>query len=219
MLSAENLAAIESEGRRLGYAARRDPARPVPFYEGWALADLAAHTASIHGRTTLICKELPTERISAPRLPEGADPIDWYEETLEEMLGVLTETDPETSCWALGGGTNVGFWERRMVIETGVHRWDAYDAHGEADRLLDVVAGLGLDEFGALWWPQLGDVQPLELHARDLDRSYVFGEAPMSTVEADASELYLRLMGRRSSVELPDDWATAVDGLGKPPKR
>ena len=86
MLSAENLASIESEGRRLALAVRQDPGRPVPQYPDWTLADLASHTASIHGRTVLVCLARPVERISAPRLPEGMDPIAWYEEPLEVLL-------------------------------------------------------------------------------------------------------------------------------------
>lgn len=220
MLSAENLAGIESEGRRLALAARRDPQQAVPQYPDWTLADLASHTASIHGRTTLICRDLPTERVSAPRLPDGKDPIDWYEETLDEMLAALTAADPDSECWGFGPQPAVGFWERRMVIETGVHRWDAYQAHGEEDRLTDLVARAGLEEFADMWLPHLGDVQTLQVNATDLDRAWRYGEGePTATVDGTASELYLRLVSRPSPVELPADWAAAVDGLASPPKR
>ena len=220
MRSAENLAGIESEGRRLAQAARRDPERPVPQYPGWTLADLASHTASIHGRTTLICRELPQERVSAPRLPEGMDPIDWYEETLDAMLEALREADPDAPCWAFGPEPNLGFWESRMVIETGVHRWDAFQAFGEEDRLTDLVASSGLDEFGDMWLRHLGDVQTLQVTATDMGRSWVYGEGePAGSVEGTASDLYLRLISRPSSVDLPGDWAEAVDGLAPPPKR
>lgn len=220
MRSAENLAGIESEGHRLAQAARRDPERPVPQYPGWTLADLASHTASIHGRTTLICRELPRERISAPRLPEGMDPIDWYEETLDAMLEALREADPSSECWGFSPHPNVGFWERRMVIETGVHRWDAYQAHGEEDRLTDLVARSGLEEFGDMWLQHLGDVQPLSLTATDLGDTWVYGDDEVTaSVQGTASDLYLRLVSRLSPVELPDDWRAAVDGLAPPPKR
>ncbi|HEX6220784.1 MAG TPA: maleylpyruvate isomerase N-terminal domain-containing protein, partial [Acidimicrobiia bacterium] len=99
---AENLASIESEGRRLGAYVRRDPDRLVPQYPDWTMADLASHTASIHARTTLIVTELPTDRVSAPRLPDGADVADWYDETLEAMLAALTDADPDTVCWGFG---------------------------------------------------------------------------------------------------------------------
>lgn len=219
MLSAENLASIEAEGRRLGAYARRDPDRPVPQYPGWTMADLASHTASIHGRTTMIVTELPDERISAPRLPEDGNAVDWYEETLEAMLAALRDADPTTPCWGFGPNPCVGSWETRMVIETGVHRWDAAQAFGEADRLTDRVAGEGLEEFSYMWRPHLGEVSALEVRAGDLDRSWVFGEGePANTVEGSASDLYLRLVARPSPVELPDDWAAAIDGLAPPPK-
>lgn len=217
---AENLASIESEGRRLAAAARMDPEREVPQYPGWSLADLASHTASIHGRTVLICRELPAERISAPRLPHGTDPIDWYEQTLDEMLEALTAADPDSPVWALGEPHTLEFWERRMVVETGVHRWDAEQAVERFEPLTDRVAGQGLDEFPVMWLPQLGEVTTLLVVAADLGRSWVYGRGdPVSTVEGPASEIYLRLASRPSTVELPTEWAAAVDGLSPPPKR
>lgn len=220
MLSAENLAGIESEGRRIGQAVRRDPDRAVPQYPDWSLADLASHTASIHGRTTLVCRNLPTERVSAPRLPEGKDVLDWYEETLDEMLATLTDTDPALSCWGFAPEWNLGLWERRMVVETGIHRWDAYQAFGEEDRLTDLVARSGLDEFGPMWVARLDELPTLQMKATDLGEDWVYGEGkPVASVEGTASDLFLRLMSRSSPVELPEAWAQAVDGLAPPPKR
>lgn len=222
MLWAENLASIESEGRRLGAAARSDPQRPVPQYPGWTLSDLVAHTASMHGRTVLICRELPTERISGPQLPEGGDAVEWYHQTLEEMLAALEAADPESPCWALGREQKLGFWERRMVIETGIHRWDAHQALDQIEPLTNRVAESGLDEFGEMWVPRLADepLPPLGVETTDLAREWVFGEGePKSIVAGEASDLYLRLMSRPSPVELPEEWAAAVDGLAPPPKR
>lgn len=220
MLWAENLASIESEGRRLGAAARSDPELAVPQYPGWTLADLASHTASIHGRTTLICQKLPSDRISAPRLPDGADPVEWYDETLEEMLAALEGADPETPVWAFGSEPNIGFWERRMVIETGVHRWDAHQAIGQTSALTDLVAFSGLDEFVDMWLPHCGDVGALEVVDEESWRSWRYGHGETATtITAPKSELYLRLVSRPSVVELPEDWAAAVDGLAPPPKR
>jgi uncharacterized protein (TIGR03083 family) len=220
VLWAENLASIESEGRRLGEAARRHPDRPVPQYSDWTLADLASHTASIHGRTTLICRQLPKERISAPRLPEGSDPVEWYNQNLVEMMAALTDADPETEVWTFGPSQNLGFWERRMVTETGIHRWDAYQALGEEDRLTDRVAMCGLDEFAEMWFPQLGELPALQLVEEATGRSWVYGEGEAEeTITGSVSELYLRLVARPSGVILPRDWAGAVDGLAPPPKR
>ena len=219
MLSAE-LSLIESEGQRLGQAARRDPERMVPQYPDWNLADLASHTASIHGRAVLICRDIPRDRISAPRLPNGRDPIDWYEETLVEMIEALTDADPTTPSWAFGPNQVLGFWATRMLIETGVHRWDAEQAFGDPEPLQVRVAEAGLDEFGDLWLPQLGDVQTLTVKASDVGRSWTYGEGnPEAGLEGVASEIYLRLSSRPSTVALPDDWAIAVDAQPPPPKR
>lgn len=220
MRLAENLVSIESEGRRLSAAARSSPDGGVPQYPGWTLSDLAAHTASIHGRTVLICRDRPKERISAPRLPEGMDPIDWYDLTLEEMLAALREADPETPAWAFGPEQTLGFWERRMVIETGVHRWDAEQAVGRDEKLTDHVARSGLDEFDTMWHPQLGELPTMMVVATDLGQTWVYGEGdPAHTIEGTASDLYLRLVSRPSPTDLPPEWAEAVDGLPPPPKR
>ena len=100
MHSAETLEVIKSQGQRLADAVRRDPGRMVPQYPDWTLADLASHTASVHGRTVLICRQLPQDRISAPRLPEGMDSVEWYELNLGEMVGALSDADPSTPTWA-----------------------------------------------------------------------------------------------------------------------
>lgn len=221
VLSAENLASIESEGLRLLEALRTDPVREVPQYPGWTMADLASHTASIHGRTVLVCRQLPQERISAPRLPEGRDPIDWYEETLYEMIEVLTESDPRTPVWTFTTDPDeMWVWERRMVVETGIHRWDAFQALDRVERLSDRVAEQGLEEFPTMWLPHLGEVPTLEVMATDLGRSWVYGDgAAVATVSGTASDVYLRLVSRPSPVQLPESWAEAVDGLAPPPRR
>ncbi len=196
---------------------RREPTRPVPQYDGWTLADLASHTASIHGRTVLICEQLPSERIPAPTQPEGRDPVDWYDENLELMLLALERADPDTPCWALGSSDTLGFWESRMVVETGVHRFDADHALGVAEPLSAHVARTGLDEFGDLWLPMLEDVPTLEVRASDLDENWVYGQGGANMrLEGTASDIYLRLMQRPSPVLLPAEWAGPVDSLGTP---
>jgi uncharacterized protein (TIGR03083 family) len=219
VLSAENLSSIAANGSRILELARRNPDQPVPQYPGWDLRDLLTHTASIHGRTALYCETQPSERISAPRLPEGADALEWYEENLVKMLAALRESDPSAEVWTFGDEQNIGWWERRMVIETGVHRWDAEGAFGEESPLGELVARAGLDEFGEAWLPQLPEVPTLRVMATDINATWVFGEGdPELDVEGSASDLCLRLMSR-NGVELPSVWAAAVDSLPPTPKR
>lgn len=219
MLSAENLASIESEGRRLLTAARRDPERPVPFYPEWTLRDLVVHTGSMHGRSTKVVEGLLTDKVGPVSPPEGAEVFKWYQEGLDTMLAALTAADPGSPCWGFVPEATVGFWERRMVIETGLHRWDSYSAVGEEDRLTDRVATSGLDEFPDLWMLRLGEVDSLVLDAVDMDRQWHYGDGSDPVViEGTVSDLFLRLMSRPSPVVLPEGWAQAIDSLALPPK-
>jgi uncharacterized protein (TIGR03083 family) len=220
VLSTENLAEIRGDGDRILELARRDRDRPVPQYPDWVMVDLAAHLGSIHARTTLICRELPIARPSAPRPPEDTDVLDWCEDSLADMLAALGAADPDIPAWGLWPESTLGLWERRMVIETGVHRWDAEQAFGDPGALTDLVALSGLNEFEALWLPRLGELPVLEVKAVDLGRTWMFASgSPLRTVSGTASDIYLRLMSRPSRVELPVQWAAAVDALEPPPKR
>ena len=216
MPEADSLAAILSEGRRLVEYVRQDPDRLVPHYPSWTLRDLIAHVASIHARTTTICRTLPQAHFPVPELPVGREATDWFEQNLSEMIEALREVDPEAHAWTLFEDPRVGSWERRMVVETGVHRWDAQQAVEEPDPLIAVVATHGLEEFEDLWLPKLGDLPTLEVVATDLGRSWVFGTGkPAAMVSGNASDVYLRLLAR-PGVGLPAEWESAIDALPTP---
>jgi uncharacterized protein (TIGR03083 family) len=220
VLSAENLESIRTDGERVLEQARRDPERTVPQYTGWTMSGLAAHLGATHGRTTFICQEQPTERPSAPRPGDDDDVLEWYQERLEEMLSTLEAADPDSPTWGFWPDSCLGHWETRMVIETGLHRWDADQSFDEETPLSDLVALSGLNEFEEMWLPRLPELPVLEVKAEDLGRSWVFGTggSPLRTVTGTASDLYLRLMSRPSPVELPHQWAAAVDALEPPPR-
>ena len=216
---ASDLDVIEYEGWRIIELGRQTPDMVVPQYPSWTLRDLVLHVAGVHGRTAIICETLPRERIATPTPPEGADPFDWAAERLARMLDGLSNADPGAEVWTFVDDPSLAFWSRRMVIETGVHRWDAHSAVGDPVPLLHAVARHGLDEFSDLYLPRLGDVQTIELNATDLARSWQFGAGePTSRLEGKASDLFLRLMSRPGT-ELPSDWALAVDSLGSPADR
>lgn len=213
----ETLDLIRAEGSRMLGIARRDPDRPVPQYPGWTMSDLLAHTGSVLGRTTLVCREALRERPESPALPEGADAVAWFQDQLTEMLEVLGHADPDTVVWGFGSRPSVGFWKRRMLIEVGVHRFDAERAWGDPEPLPEDVAFAGLDEFDDMWLPRLGEVPTIRVDAEDVGRTWVYGVGePATAVSGTASDLYLRLMSRPSPVTIPAAWAEAVDGLSIP---
>ena len=215
----KDLAAIEYEGWRLIELGRQTPDRVVTQYPTWTMRDLVVHTAEVHGRTGLVCETLPTERVPSPTLPADVDPFEWAAEQLARMLEGLAMADPAAQVWTFVDDPSLEFWIRRMVVETGVHRWDAHSAVGEPVELLTTVSRHGLDEFAALYLPRLGDVQTIELTATDLARSWRYGTGePTAQVEGEASDLFLRLMSRPGA-DLPADWERSVDSLGSPADR
>ncbi|MGH8913849.1 MAG: maleylpyruvate isomerase family mycothiol-dependent enzyme [Acidimicrobiia bacterium] len=219
MPSAESLALIRSEGERILELGRRNQERAVPQYPGWVMGDLLSHLGSILARTTLICRELATERPTLPVPPQGADMVDWCEASLREMLATLEESDPETPVWGFWQEPSIRRWVRRMVIETGLHRWDADQAFGEEGPLSEAVATAGLDEFQEMWVSRLDDMPAMVVQATDLARRWVYGSGtPEKVVDGTASAIYLRLMSRPSPVDLPEKWAEAVDNLAGPAK-
>lgn len=219
MHSAENLASIEADAAQIEDAAREDPSTSVPQYPGWSLDDLAGHLGWVYARVAKICRERARERVSGPKRPEEVPPVDWLRQTRDELLEVLSEVDPATPVYGFGEMANVGFWERRMVIETGIHRWDAEQALGDDQGLADLVAVSGLDEFAETWIRFLGEVSPIVIEATDLGRSWQMGQGEATaSVRGKASDVLLRLMARPSPVDVPEEWARAVDGLAPPPK-
>jgi uncharacterized protein (TIGR03083 family) len=207
---------ISREGRRIIELGRAAPEAIVPQYPTWTLRDLVVHVADVDARTRAVCESLLRERPPAAPRPADLDDFAWATAELERMLEVLRTADPEALVWTLIDDGRLGFWGRRMVIETGVHRWDAEGAAGDPQPLDPAVASHGLDEFPAFYLPRLGEVPAIELHATDLGRAWRFGEGhPQAFVEGTASDLFLRLMSR-PGVTLPVAWERAVDGLRSP---
>lgn len=219
MVDAVLLAAIESEGRRLVDTARRDPDRKVPQYPNWSLADLVSHTASVHALATRVVRDLPDQRVTRPTLPHERNPIEWGDQKLTELIAVIRHADTQAPVWGFGQGSTVGHWVRRMVVETGVHRWDAQQAFGDQKPLKNLVAQTALDEFSDMWLPLITDAQTLQVTATDIERTWVYGTGtPTASVAGTASDVYLALMARPSPVVLPDDWLEACSALPPPPE-
>ena len=175
MLSAENLAAIRSDGERVLELGRLDRERPVPQYPGWLISDLVSHLGGNHARTTIICREFPTERPSAPRPPQGADVID----------GTRTISRRCSSPW------KSRTWPPRLGFLAGVDDRSLGEEDGDRDRIASLgcrpglrrtcssvalVGGTALDEFGEMWVPRMGEITGvLEVTATDLGESWSFG--------------------------------------------
>ena len=129
-----------------------DVTADVPTCPGWTIGGLAQHTGTIHRWATAIVETQATSRIPVPEVASPWSSADGWGEWLAAgatpMLTTLRAAGPLTAVWSWGPGRTSGWWARRMLHETTVHRADAELALGVDDPVIDpVVAADGIDEF------------------------------------------------------------------------
>jgi uncharacterized protein (TIGR03083 family) len=157
----------------------------VPTCPDWTLHRLAEHVGQVHRWVTAIV----TRRVTTP--PDPADspaatapqaPYElstWLRDGTGELVDAIRAADPQTTVWSWADDHSVGFWARRMVHETAVHRADAELALGRefvlepdlaADAISEWLSLLDLPQ-AARMHPELtelrGDGQILHLHSTD----------------------------------------------------
>ncbi len=172
-----------------------DPATPVPTCERWRLVDLIHHTTQIHRWVAGMVAEYSTERHSRRKadLPLPPDPArypDWVGEARTMLVPVLRAADPNRPMWTWGANRTAGFWSRRMVHETAVHRADASLALGHRPALDPDVAVDGVEE-----------VLTLIASARRF-------RPEVGRLRGDGERLILRATDR------PDSWTVTLTGRG-----
>lgn len=146
----EYVQALEEEGRRLLEVAR-DPSLPVVACPGWTVADLLWHIGEVHWFWAAIVSRGIVDRATAdlhpPPRPDDVDLPAFAAEELDELAEVLAHADPTTPVWTWSEQQDVAFVQRRMALETLVHRWDAESASGDHTPLAPPLAADGVDEF------------------------------------------------------------------------
>ncbi|WP_033293412.1 maleylpyruvate isomerase family mycothiol-dependent enzyme [Amycolatopsis jejuensis] len=130
------------------------PDSPVPTAPGWTLNELVQHVGSMY-------------QLALGWLREGRQPAQWqrdplpgqpvaefYDAAREELAAELSVHDPVTraATWWPADPTH-GFWRRRMLHETLVHRVDAENAAGTGEPAVpDDLAADGVDEALTLYF-------------------------------------------------------------------
>jgi uncharacterized protein (TIGR03083 family) len=130
------------------------PTSPVPGCPGWDLAKLVKHTGIVHRWAAAIVATRATEPIAQNALDVGlpADPAhypEWLAAGAAPLVTVLRDAGPAAAVWswASDAGAGSGWWARRMLHETTVHRADAEAALGVRPSIEARVAADGIDEF------------------------------------------------------------------------
>jgi uncharacterized protein (TIGR03083 family) len=153
----------------------------VPSCPGWTLVRLVKHTGIAHRWVTAIVASRATEPVNAKELDIGlpedtAEYPRWLASGAAPLLSALRDAGPDTPVWSWFSQVGSGWWARRMLHETTVHRADAELAIGAAPEIDPVVAADGVDEFlshasrGARPSQQMSEFPPgqsIHLHATD----------------------------------------------------
>jgi uncharacterized protein (TIGR03083 family) len=169
-----------------------DPATPVSTCPGWTLAKLIKHTGIVHRWVAHIVTTRSSVRIDQRDVQAGLPAEDttypeWLASGAAPLTAVLREAGPDTAVWAFGSEQRSGWWARRMLHETTVHRVDAELALGVKPTFDPVVAADGIDEFLAIAptasrpserLAELPAGESLHLHATDSDGEWLIRFVP-----------------------------------------
>lgn len=155
---------------------------PVPTCPDWTLDQLMRHV----GRGDRWCTQIVAERSAEfidPRTVSGGKPpadrdgqIAWLRDGPRALLDAVAQTGAQTPVWTFLGPRPAGWWVRRRLHETAVHRADAALALGAGFDIDPALAADGLTEYlervvvragmpGGE--PPLAEGQSLHLHATD----------------------------------------------------
>jgi uncharacterized protein (TIGR03083 family) len=237
------LDAFHAEAAALAVAARQGLAETVSSCPGWTMATLVTHMIRLYAHRIQIVRQRARE--NTVRGFDGMDlPVrfkEWFEarpedlsrlppgllELFEQNAAGLEETlravDPTVPVWTFWpADQTVGFWVRRMTLETAIHRWDAQGAHGTAGPIPAELARDGIDEFLDIMLhvarqrkePRPGGGETYHLHRTDgegewmvrfdADRISVTHEHGKgdAAVRGSASDLMMFLWGRIPATSL-----------------
>lgn len=181
-------ARTESEiARMASVTAGADPGTQVPTCAGWTIARLVKHTGIVHRWAERIVATRASARIEQRDLEAGL-PADeaaypqWLAAGAAPLAAALRSAGPDTVVWAWGAEQRSGWWARRMLHETTVHRADAEFGLGAWPDIDPVVAADGIEEFlanlptarrPAEHLAELPAGESLHLHATDSDGEWL----------------------------------------------
>jgi uncharacterized protein (TIGR03083 family) len=109
-------------------AAAADPGRPVPGCAPWTVADLVQHLTGIHRWAATIARSEPDADLPDDARFEREATAGDYPAAAAELRAALA--DALRPCRTLVGPGTVGWWRRRQLHETFVHRLDLAGALG-----------------------------------------------------------------------------------------
>ena len=222
---------VRADSDLLLAAVRSAPDADVPSCPEWTALDLLRHVGEVYEHK-LVGMELnrnPKDGECEPP-PVELEPLTaWFTGRRDTLLAQLAERGPAqpTYTWFPPDQT-VGFWFRRMALETAVHRIDAELAAGRTTPVDPELAADGVDEVVGFLAHDFGDRSELALGAdrtvelRCADRRWALtlradklehataGAVADASVTGDPADLFLHVWNR------PVTWVSSVVESGDP---
>lgn len=213
----EYLGYIRADGDLIAALAPGGLDRPVPVCPPWDVREVLAHLATVYDHKVMAMRlgRRPEEGEWVTDEPFGKDTVEWFADEHAKLLAELVVHSPKDYAWTWWEpDQTVGFWYRRMALETVVHRVDVELQFGPPSAIDDVLAVDGIDEVlmlmlsgddeAATGVPGTGTV---ELLAGDSAWSVVLEDSrtvvtpgrrtsPHAVLSGDPAELFLYLWGR-----------------------
>jgi uncharacterized protein (TIGR03083 family) len=179
---------LRADAARLREVADAGLDEPVPSCPGWQVSDVVAHTAQVYLHK-VACTRLRAEPDPWPPDEHAArEPRELFDEALSELLDLFATAGPEAASFTWWPpDQSVGFWMRRMALETAVHRLDAELAHDMVTPVDPALAVDGIDELLVMMiagddWAEHGTTEPVDATLRLISG----GRTWTAQVDADA---------------------------------
>lgn len=143
---------------------------PVPTCPDWNLSQLVKHVGRGNRWSAQIIEERRYEPLDPREVRDGKPPEDpeaaiaWFRQGAQLILDAIDHVGGDARVWTFIGAKPAGWWVRRRVHETTVHRADAALALGQPFALSSELAADGISEWLTL------NVAQADRHAPPLDR-------------------------------------------------
>lgn len=146
METSRYLACLKHDAARLREVASGSLGLPVPSCPDWTVTDLLAHVTEVYQHKTE-CIRQGKRPEPWPPPPTDEDPIERFDGALADLLDEFDHHDPADQAYTwFDPDQSVGFWIRRMALETVIHRVDAELAISDVTAIPTDLALDGIDE-------------------------------------------------------------------------
>jgi uncharacterized protein (TIGR03083 family) len=140
---------IRNDGDLIAAMAPRGLDLPVPVCPPWDVREVVAHLATVYDHKVMAMRlgRRPEQGEWTTDEPFGKDTVEWFSDEHAKLLAELASHAPKDFAWSWWEpDQTVGFWYRRMALETVVHRVDVEAQFGTPSAIDPALAVDGIDE-------------------------------------------------------------------------